>query len=102
MPWELQRRSGNITAKKTGWLQKKLYKKRNLFFLRAGEGHFYVSFILGEQATQCVRESGVSPGYIEALEKSRRYAEGRVLIVKVENGGALRNVLKLLRCKIDH
>jgi hypothetical protein len=89
-------------GKKNGWLLKTLYNKRNLFFLQAGVDFFVASFVFGDKAIECIRQSGISPGYIDALEKSQKYAEGRGITVRIESPGALRDVLKLLRCKIDH
>lgn len=87
-------------GKKIGWLLKKLYKKRNLFFITICNGYFNVTFVFGDKAVNSIVDSAISPSLKTALMEARKYAEGRGLSIKVEDDKYLPDIKALLQIKV--
>jgi len=85
---------------KNGWLLKKYYKKRNLFFISIYNGYFKISFAFGEKAVHAISGSAISQELKTQLDPARKYAEGRGLTIKVDDSGYLEN-LKPLQPLVD-
>jgi hypothetical protein len=89
-------------GKKIGWLLKKLYKKRNLFFITICDGYFNVTFVFGDKAVNSIVDSAVSTSLKTALMEARKYAEGSGLSIKVEDGKYLPDIKMLLQIKVNN
>lgn len=88
-------------GKKIGWLLKKLYKKRNLFFITICSGYFNVTFVFGDKAVNSIVDSTISPTLKTSLMEARKYAEGRGLSIKVEDDKYLADIKMLLQIKVN-
>ena len=88
-------------GKKIGWLLKKLYKKRNLFFITICSGYFKVTFVFGDKAVNSIVDSTISPTLKTALMEAMKYAEGRGLSIKVEDDKYLADIKMLLQIKVN-
>jgi len=84
---------------KSGWILKLLLKKRNLFFLTPGDGHFRVAFVFGEKAVEAIAEGGFAASLVGELQAARKYAEGRGLRIEVESDADVRTVVALAKIK---
>ncbi len=89
-------------GKKNGWLLKKFYKKRNLFFINICEGYFNITFVLGQKAFNTIFESDISTELKTELAGARKYAEGRGLKIKVDDAKYLTDIEKLIMIKINN
>src|SRR5512140_1473741 len=66
-----------FTSKSTGWGLRLRHKDRVLLYMTPGEGHFLVSFALGERAVQEARAAKLPKALLAAIDAAPRYAEGR-------------------------
>lgn len=89
-------------GKNSGWTMKLLKKKRNLFFLYPGSGHFVVVFVFGDRAVHAAENSSLPRDIIDTLKQAKKYAEGRGLRVTVNNQDDIEVVKKLLTIKIEN
>jgi len=89
-------------GKKIGWLLKKFYKKRNLFFITICDGYFNITFVFGQKAFDAVQDSKISSELKIELAGARKYAEGRGLKIKVESANYLKDIEKLIVIKIEN
>ena len=62
-------------GEKIGWLLKKFYKKRNLFFITICEGYFNITFVFGQKAFDIIEDSKISSELKTELAGARKYAE---------------------------
>ena len=89
-------------GEKIGWLLKKFYKKRNLFFITICEGYFNITFVFGQKAFDIIEDSKISSELKTELAGARKYAEGRGLNIKVESAHYLKDIEKLIVIKIEN
>ena len=89
-------------GQKSGWILKTLRKKRNLFFFIPLEGSFRVSFVFGDRAVAAAEQSGLPQGLITTLKNARKYAEGRGLQIDVKQPADVKNIMKLVKIKVDN
>lgn len=87
-------------GKKLGWTLKKFYKKRNLFFIGIYRGYFKLALVFGERAAKNVFDSSIAAELKKELAEARKYAEGRGLSIKVDNGACLDDIKELIRIKV--
>jgi hypothetical protein len=87
---------------RSGWILKLLLKKRNLFFLTPGDGHFGVAFVFGDKAVEAIAAGGFADSLVAELQAARKYAEGRGLRIEVESAADVRTVAALARIKAAH
>lgn len=85
---------------KNGWILKKYYKKRNLFFISINDGFFKITFVFGDIAVDQVLVSDVSDKLKNELTTARKYAEGRALSIEVDDSSSLSEIKELIRIKI--
>jgi hypothetical protein len=85
---------------KNGWILKKYYKKRNLFFIAIYDGFFNITFVFGDNAVDQVLVSHVSDKLKNELAIARKYAEGRALSIQVSDSSNLSDIKELIRIKI--
>ena len=88
--------------KKTGWTMKNILKKRNLFFFKAYNGYFNLTFVFGDKAVSEIEKSAISEELIQEICSSKKYMEGRALAVKVSKKSDLRDIYKLIEIKFHN
>ncbi len=89
-------------GKKSGWILKKFYKKRNLFFISIYEGYFKISFVFGEKAVSAIAGSAISPELKAELANAKKYAEGQGLTIIVDDVKYLTDIKQLIQIKIEN
>lgn len=89
-------------GKNYGWTMKLLKKKRNLFFSAPGNGQFAVAFTFGDKAVEAVENSSLPRDIIDTLKAARKYAEGRVLQIIVNNREDIAIIKKLITIKLEN
>ncbi len=75
-------------------------KKRNLAYLKPGEGEFTVSFALSEAAVASMADARLPQALIEEVKAARRYPEGRAARVRVSSVATLKTAAALLAVKL--
>jgi len=85
---------------KGGWALKLFRGKRNLLFVSARRGYFYVSFVLGDKAVALARTSNLDPDLLDELLGARKFAEGRGIRIAVKSRRALEQAKRLLDIKL--
>ena len=85
---------------KGGWVLKLFRGKRNLLFLSARKGYFFVSFVLGDKAVAFAQSSGLEADLLEQLLAARKFAEGRGIRIEVKSRRALEQAKRLLDIKL--
>ena len=65
------------TSASTGWGLRLKSKERVITYMTPRDGHFLVSFALGEKAVAAARRGKLAASVIEAIDTAPRYAEGR-------------------------
>jgi uncharacterized protein DUF3788 len=61
----------------TGWSLRLKRKDRVIVYMTPRDGHFLVSFALGEKAVAAARASKLPATVLKAIESAPKYAEGR-------------------------
>jgi len=89
-------------GQKSGWIQKNLLKKRNLFFFIPHKNNFKVGFVFGDKAVAVIEKSSVSKEIIDELKNAKKYAEGRGLRLAINNKKILEEAKKLVSIKIEN
>jgi hypothetical protein len=89
-------------SKKSGWTLKTLLKKRNLFFFQPFANYFSLTFVFGDKAVNVIEESDVSEALKRVLRDSKKYAEGRGMLVDVKARNDLVDVNKLIDVKVKN
>ncbi len=86
---------------KGGWVLKLFRGKRNLLFLSARKGYFYVSFVLGDKAVAFAQSTGLEADLLEQLLAARKFAEGRGIRIAVTSRRALEQAKTLMDVKLN-
>lgn len=87
-------------GKKNGWLLKLMSGKRNVLFVVPQKDHFRVSFTFGESIFENIMNCNVHEKIKSDLFQAKKYAEGRTIQIKVENGANLKDILTLINIKM--
>ena len=69
--------SWGFSSKSTGWGLRLKRGERTILYMTPRDGHFLVSFALGEKAAQAAHESDLPPAVLKVIDRAPRYAEGR-------------------------
>lgn len=85
---------------KGGWVLKLFRGKRNLLFLSARRGYFYVSFVFGDRAVALAQASDLDADLVAELVAARKFAEGRGIRIAVKSRRALEQAKRLLDIKL--
>ena len=88
-------------GKKNGWLLKVLIVKRNLFFICICNGYFILSFTFGEKAIKNISGSEISDTINNSLNKAKKYAEGKSILIEVKNMDTIKDIKELIRIKTE-
>ena len=87
-------------GKASGWIQKHLIGKRNVFFLIPASSLFRLSFTLGEKAVSALEGSGLPPAVVTGFEQATACAEGRTAVFEVSGPEDLIWFRKLIALKM--
>ena len=87
---------------KTGWLLKMFYKKRNMFFLIPSEKYFSLAFLFGDNAVSEIEQSDLPEKIKEEIRNTKKYAEGKGIRVEVRKRSDVKNIIKLVRIKVNN
>lgn len=88
------------TSKSTGWGLRLTQGERVIVYMTPCIGHFLVSFALSEKAVREIVRVGLPKHVIAVIEAARKYAEGRGVRFKVENGEDLEAMEKIAAIKL--
>lgn len=86
---------------KSGWILKMFSKKRNVLFVVPCDTFFRVSITLGEKACDTVMNSTMPDSIKRELLDSKKYAEGRTILVDVKSDSDMKDVLCLVSIKLE-
>ena len=89
-----------FTSKKTGWGLRLKGERRTILYMTPCNGHFVVSFALGEKAVKAAHESDLPISVLKVIDSARKYAEGRGVRLEVRSAEDVRNVEKLAVIKM--
>jgi hypothetical protein len=88
-----------FTSKSTGWGLRLRHEERVILYMTPCEGHFLVSFALGEKAVARARAAKLPKPLLAAIDAAPRYAEGRGLRLEVRDGELLSSLTTLAEIK---
>lgn len=88
-------------SKKSGWTQLVKQKKRTLFYILPRENYFEVSFVFGDRAVEALEASDLADNLKKELREARKYMEGRGLSISLQADSKLKDVLLLLKAKVE-
>lgn len=88
-----------FTSKGTGWGLRLRHRDRVIVYLTPCEGHFLVSFVLGEKAVIRARAAKLPGELLSAIDAAPRYAEGRGVRLHVRGVRQLASIVALARIK---
>lgn len=88
-------------SKKSGWTQLVKQKKRTLFYILHRENYFEVSFVFGDRAVEALEASELADNLKKELREARKYMEGRGLSISLQADSNLKDVLLLLKAKVE-
>lgn len=89
-----------FTAKSTGWGLRVKSGDRVVLYLTPCEGHFLLSFVLGDRAVDAVLRTVVPDTIREAILSAKKYAEGRGVRFAIHAGDDLTFVHSLVAAKL--
>ena len=73
-----------FASKSTGWGLRLRHKERVIVYMTPAEGHFLVSFVLGEKAVTQAHAARLPKGILCAIDSAPRFAEGRGFRIPVK------------------
>jgi DNA transformation protein len=85
----------------TGWLLQVLIKKQTLFWFKAFEGYFSITFWFGDKAALAVEKSNLPDELKERLRNSIKYKIGRSLTIDIKNSNDLEYIKTLSELKVN-
>ena len=88
-------------TKKAGWTQLVKQKKRTLFYILPRSNGFEVSFVFGDRALDVLKASNLTDDLKKRLVEARKYMEGRGIQVVLKEDSDLKDVLILLKTKVE-
>jgi len=66
-----------FSGKSTGWGLRLKRGERTILYMTPRQGHFLVSFALGEKAVKAAHGSDLPPAVLQVIDRAPKYAEGR-------------------------
>jgi hypothetical protein len=73
----------NFAGANWGWSLRLRQKKRTVLYMTPCEKHFLVGFVLGGKAVQAARDSKLPESVLTAIDKAKKYPEGKALRIEV-------------------
>jgi len=92
----------HVSIKKYGWGFRIKDKKRAIVYLSPRSGYFFVTFVFGQKAADCILDSDIDQSLKEELMLSKVYMEGRVLRIDVRDDNQIDDIKKLIEIKIGN
>jgi hypothetical protein len=89
-----------FSGKKWGWALRLKHKKRAVLYMTPCGGYFTAGFAIGQKAFEAARQSDLPRSFLDVIDNSQRYAEGRAVRVDVRNAEDLGNVIQLATIKM--
>ena len=89
-----------FTSKSTGWGLRLKHKERIILYMTPRQGHFLVSFALGEKAVQAAQQSDLSRTVLDVIDGAKKYAEGRGVRFEIRSSDEIEALVKLAAIKI--
>jgi len=86
----------------TTWSLRLVHRKRVILYLSPRQGHFVVSFALGERAVAAAHAAKLAAGVLEEIDRAPRYAEGRGVRFPVRGNRRLVTLARLARIKHEN
>lgn len=91
-----------FTSASTGWGLRLKCKDRVILYLTPGEGHFLVSFALGQRAIAAAQTRKLPVALLKAIDSAPRYPEGRGLRLEVRHTREVAALATLAEIKNAH
>jgi len=88
-----------FTSNSTGWGLRLRIQERVILYMTPCQGHFLVSFALGERAVAQALAARLPKALVSAIQAAPRYAEGRGLRVPVKSIKQVRSLVTLAEAK---
>ena len=89
-----------FAGKKWGWSLRLKHKKRAVLYMTPSTGFFYVGSALGEKAVAAANTSDLPANFLEIINGSQKYAEGRGVRLEVRSAADLDSIVKLAAIKM--
>jgi hypothetical protein len=87
------------TSKSTGWGLRLRHPSRVIVYMTPCDGHFLVSFVLGEKAVVQAHAARLPDVVLSAVDSAPRYAEGRGFRIRVSEVAQVAPLATLARIK---
>ncbi len=87
---------------KYGWSFRIKDKKRAIIYLLPRDKFFKVAFVFGQKAYTKILESDVSEHIKNELQQAKVYAEGRGIRIDVKDNSFVKDVIQLIKIKIEN
>ncbi|HEX7831394.1 MAG TPA: DUF3788 family protein [Thermoanaerobaculia bacterium] len=92
--------SWGFSGKSTGWGLRLKRGDRAILYMTPRDGHFLVSFALGEKAVKVARESDLPAAVLDVIERAPKYAEGRGVRLELRDARDLAAIETLAAIKM--
>jgi hypothetical protein len=92
----------NFGGANWGWSLRLTHKKRTILYMTPCKGRFLVGFVLGEKAVKAARCSALPRSTVVAINKAKKYAEGRAVRIEIKNKSDLAVVKTLASVKMEN
>ena len=89
-----------FSGKSTGWGLRLKHGERTILYMTPRDGHFLVSFALGEKAVKAAHERALPAGVLSAIDRAPKYAEGRGVRFEIRAGEDLAAMEALAEIKM--
>jgi hypothetical protein len=91
-----------FTSARSGWSLRLKCNQRVILYMLPREGHFQVSFALGEKAAAAAHARKLPAPVLKAIDSAPRYAEGRGLRFEVRQSREVSALATLAEIKHEH
>lgn len=89
-----------FSSPKTGWGLRLKQDKRAVLYMIPSQGHFIVSFALGEKAVKAAHDSDLPASLLSVIDSAPKFAEGRGVRLEVRSAEDIHTVEKLAVIKM--
>lgn len=89
-----------FSGKSTGWGLRLKRGERTILYMTPRDGHFLVSFALGDKAVKTAHERALPAGVLSTIDRAPKYAEGRGVRFEIRAGEDLAAMETLAEIKM--
>jgi hypothetical protein len=75
----------NFAGANWGWSLRLRRKKRTILYMTPCQKYFLVGFVLGEKAVRAIRDSNLPDPVLAAIDKAKKYPEGRAVRIEIRS-----------------